>query len=278
MVNQMKRVALALGAGGARGLSHIAVFEALDELGIRPVAIAGTSIGALAGAVYGAGMSGREIRRFAVDLARNRPEVWRRVMLSRAGTVGDMFNGDFSAVVQLDPEKLLAQFLRDPIPEDFGALKIPLTVVASDLYARRMVTISAGRLRPALAASIALPALMRPVVIGERVLVDGGATNPLPFDLLRGKADVIVAVDITGQPVEDRKDLPSPLETLYATVQMMTSTIINEKLQRDRPDLLVTPDVGAFRALDFFQASAILRAAETAKADFKAKLQVLLRD
>jgi NTE family protein len=274
----MKRMALALGAGGARGLSHIAVFEALDELGIRPVAIAGTSIGALAGAVYGAGMSGREIRRFAVDLAHNRPEVWRRVMLSRAGTVGDMFNGDFSAVVQLDPEKLLAQFLRDPIPEDFGALKIPLTVVASDLYARRAVTISAGRLRPALAASIALPALMRPVVIGERVLVDGGATNPLPFDLLRGKADVIVAVDITGQPVEDRKDLPSPVETLYATVQMMTSTIINEKLQRDRPDLLVRPDVGAFRALDFFQASAILRAAEAAKADFKAKLQVLLRD
>jgi NTE family protein len=274
----MKRMALALGAGGARGLSHIAVFEALDELGIRPVAIAGTSIGALAGAVYGAGMSGREIRRFAVDLAHNRPEVWRRVMLSRAGTVGDMFNGDFSAVVQLDPEKLLAQFLRDPIPEDFGALKIPLTVVASDLYARRTVTISSGRLRPALAASIALPGLMRPVVIGERVLVDGGATNPLPFDLLRGKADVIVAVDITGQPVEDRKDLPSPVETLYAAVQMMTSTIINEKLQRDRPDLLVRPDVGAFRALDFFQASAILRAAEAAKADFKAKLQTLLRD
>jgi NTE family protein len=119
---------------------------------------------------------------------------------------------------------------------------------------------------------------MRPVVIGERVLVDGGATNPLPFDLLRGKADVIVAVDITGQPVEDRKDLPSPVETLYAAVQMMTSTIINEKLQRDRPDLLVQPDVGAFRALDFFQASAILRAAEAAKADFKAKLQTLLRD
>jgi NTE family protein len=274
----MKRVALALGAGGARGLSHIAVFEALDELGIRPVAIAGSSIGALAGAVYGAGMSGREIRRFAVDLAHNRPEVWRRVMLSRAGTVGDMFNGDFSAVVQLDPEKLLGQFLRDPVPEDFGALKIPLTVVASDLYARRTVTFSSGRLRPALAASIALPALMRPVVIGERVLIDGGATDPLPFELLRGSADVIVAVDITGQPVEDRKDLPSPVETLYAAVQMMTSTIINEKLRRDRPDLLVTPDVGAFRALDFFQASAILRAAEAAKADFKAKLQALLMD
>jgi NTE family protein len=272
----MKTLALALGAGGARGLSHIAVFEALDELGIRPVAIAGSSIGALAGAVYGAGMTGREIRHFVVDLAHNRGEVWRRVMQSRAGTFGGMFNGDFSAAVQLDAEKLLAQFLRDPVPDDFGALKIPLTVVASDLYARRAVTFDAGPLKPALAASIAIPGLMRPVVIGERVLIDGGGTNPLPFDLLRGQADVVVAVDITGQPAEDRKDVPSAVETLYAAVQLMTSTIISEKLRRDRPDLLVTPNVGAFRALDFFQASAILRVAEAAKTDLKAKLEVLL--
>jgi NTE family protein len=272
----MKTLALALGAGGARGLAHVAVFEAIDELGIKPVAIAGSSIGALAGAIYGAGMSGREIRDFAVELARNRTEVWRRAMLSRAGTFGGMFNGDFSSAVQLDPEKLLAQFLRDPIPDDFGALKIPLTVVASDLYARRVAAFTAGPLRPALAASIAIPGLMRPVVIGERVLIDGGATNPLPFDLLRGKADVIVAVDITGQPVENRNDVPSAVETLYTSVQLMTSTIISEKLRHERPDVVVTPDVGAFRALDFFQASAIIRAGEETKADLKAKLTGLL--
>jgi NTE family protein len=272
----MKTLALALGGGGARGIAHIAVFEALDELGVRPVALAGTSIGALAGAVYGAGMSGHEIRRFVIDLAHNRGEVWRRAMLSRAGTIGGMFNGDITSAVQLDPEKLVAQFLRDPVPDDFGALKIPLTVVASDLYARREVAFNTGPLKPALAASIAIPGLMRPVVVGDRVLIDGGATNPMPFDLLRGKADIVLAVDITGQPVEDRKDMPSAVETLYAAVQLMTSTIISEKLKRDRPDLLVTPDVGAFRALDFFQASAILRTAEAAKADLKAKLAALL--
>jgi NTE family protein len=272
----MKTLALALGAGGARGLSHVAVFEALDELGVRPVAIAGSSIGALAGAVYGAGMSGREIRHFVVELAHSRTEVWRRVMQSRAGTFGGMFNGDFSAAVQLDAEKIVAQFVRDPVPDDFGALKIPLTVVASDLYARRQVPFHSGPLKPALAASIAIPGLMRPVVVGDRVLIDGGATNPLPFDLLRGKADVIVAVDITGQPVEDRNDVPSAVETLYASVQLMTSTIISEKLRRDRPDLLVTPNVGAFRALDFFQASAILRVAEEAKTELKEKLAALL--
>jgi NTE family protein len=272
----MKTLALALGSGGARGLSHIAVFEALDELGVKPVAIAGASIGALAGAVYGAGMSGREIRHFVVELAHNRGEVWRRAMLSRAGTFGGMFNGDFSSAVQFDPERLLAQFLRDPVPDDFSALKIPLTVVASDLYARRAVAFNSGPLRPALAASIAIPGLMRPVVVDDRVLIDGGATNPLPFDLLRGKADIVVAVDITGQPVEDRKDPPRAVETLYASVLVMTSAIIHEKLKHDAPDLLVTPDVGAFRALDFFQANAILRAAEATKTVLTKKLAALL--
>jgi NTE family protein len=272
----MKRLALALGAGGARGLSHIAVFEALDELGITPVAIAGSSIGAVAGAVYGAGMSGKAIRRHVIDLAHNRGEVWRRLMLSRAGTIGDMFTGEFSAAVQLDAEKVVTQFLRDLVPDDFSALKIPLTVVASNLYGRREVTFNSGPLKPALAASIALPTIMRPVVIGERMLIDGGATNPLPFDLLRGQADIIVAVDISGPPVGDRKNLPSAMETLYASVLVMTSAITNEKLKRDAPDLLVTPNVGAFRALDFFQASAILRVAEATKTDLMAKLEALL--
>jgi NTE family protein len=272
----MRSLALALGAGGARGLSHIAVFEALDELGVKPVAIAGSSIGAVAGAVYAAGMSGKAIRRYVIDLAHNRADVWRRLMLARAGTIGDMFNGDFTAAVRLDAEKLVAQFLPDPVPDDFGALGIPLTVVASNLYGRREVTFNAGPLKPALAASIALPTIMRPVVLDERVLIDGGATNPLPFDLLRGRADIIVAVDISGPPSEDRKGLPNAIESLYATVLVMTSSIINEKLRHEAPDLLVQPNVGTFRTLDFFQASAILRVAETAKTELMAKLEALL--
>jgi len=272
----MKRVALALGAGGARGLSHIAVFEALDELGVRPTAIAGSSIGAVAGALYAAGMSGRALRRYVIDLAHNRAEVWRRLMLARAGTIGDMFGGDFTAAVRLDAEKLVAQFLPDVVPNDFDALAIPLTVVASDLHARRELAFATGLLRPALAASIALPTIMRPVVLGERVLIDGGATNPLPFDLLRGRADIIVAVDISGPAAEDKKEIPTAIESLYAAVLVMTSAIINEKLKHEAPDLLVQPNVGMFRALDFFQASAILRVAEAAKTDIKAKLEALL--
>jgi NTE family protein len=272
----MKTLALALGSGGARGLSHIAVFEALDELGVRPAAIAGSSIGALAGAVYGAGMSGRELRHFVVDLAHNRGEVWRRAMLSRAGTLGGMFNGDFSSAVQFDPEKLLAQFLRDPVPDDFSALKIPLTVVASDLYARRAITFDSGPLKPALAASIAIPGLMRPVVVGDRVLIDGGATNPLPFDVLRGHADLVIAVDISSVPSENRRDVPNPWECLLATVLVMGSAITAEKVKHTAPDLILRPNVGGYRLLDFLRASVILRAADPVKAELKGKLSALL--
>ena len=81
----MKSVALALGGGGARGLAHIIVAEALDEMDVKPVAIAGTSIGAVIGAGYAAGMSGREMRRYAIHIAHNRTDVMRRMMRSRAG-------------------------------------------------------------------------------------------------------------------------------------------------------------------------------------------------
>ena len=86
----MKSFALALGAGGARGLAHIAVLEALDEMGVRPAAIAGTSIGALIGAAYAAGMTGKEIRRYVIGLAHKRGEVWRRLITARAGTFANL--------------------------------------------------------------------------------------------------------------------------------------------------------------------------------------------
>jgi NTE family protein len=274
----MKTFALALGAGGARGLAHIAVFEALDELGLKPVAIAGSSIGALAGAAYAAGMTGKALRHHVLGLAHNPSEVWRRLMLARTGKIGDLFSGDFSAAMRLDPEQLCEQFLPDVIPAEFGALGIPLSVIASDLYGRREVVYSAGPLKKALASSIALPTIMRPMVIDDRVLIDGGATNPLPFDLLRGRADVILAVEISGPPDLNRTGVPNAIEAMYATVLVMTNSIISEKLKHETPDLLLRPKVGTFRTLDFFQASAILRTAEPIKAELKHKLQALLRE
>ena len=272
----MKSVALALGGGGARGLAHIVVAEALDEMGVKPVAIAGTSIGAVIGAGYAAGMSGKEMRRYAIHVAHNRTDVMRRMMRARAGKLSDIFGGGLGDATRLDAELICEQFLPETLPEDFSGLDIPLIVIASDLYRRREVVFSKGPLRRALAASISLPTIMRPVEVDGAVLVDGGATNPLPFEHLRGIADVVVAVEISGPAEADKRDVPNALECLYATVLVMTHSIISEKLRHGAPDLLLQPKVGAFRALGFLQASAILRAADPIKAEFQEKLARLI--
>jgi NTE family protein len=272
----MKTVGLALGGGGARGLAHIVVAEALDEMGIKPVAIAGTSIGAIVGAGYAAGMSGREMRRYAIHIAHNRTDVMRRMMRSRAGKLSAIFGGGLGDATRLDAELLCEQFLPEALPEEFSGLSIPLTVIASDLFLRREVAFTQGPLRRALAASISLPTIMRPVEVDGQVLVDGGATNPLPFEHLRGRADVIVAVEISGPVSADRREVPNALECLYATVLVMTHSIVNEKLRHGAPDLFLQPKVGSFRALGFLQASAILRAADPVKAEFKEKLAKLV--
>ncbi|OLB79682.1 MAG: hypothetical protein AUI16_00685 [Alphaproteobacteria bacterium 13_2_20CM_2_64_7] len=271
-----KSFALALGGGGARGLAHIAVLEALDEIGRRPAAIAGTSVGALIGAAYAAGMSGKEIRRFVIRLAHDRAEVFRRLIATRAGTFANLVSLGFGSATLVDAEKFCEQFLPEKVPHDFGELEIPLIIIATDLYRREQAVFSSGALKPALAASIALPAVMRPVVLADRILIDGGATNPLPFEELRGRADVVVAVDISGAPTDERRDIPNPWECLLATVLVMANAITSEKVKRGAPDLIVRPNVGAFRALDFLQASAILRASEPVKAELKEKLAALL--
>ncbi len=94
----MKRsFALALGGGGARGIAHIAVLEALDEMGEKPAVVAGTSIGALIGAAYAAGMSGKEIRRHVIALAHDRGDVFRRLIIARAGRIANLFSMGFGS-------------------------------------------------------------------------------------------------------------------------------------------------------------------------------------
>jgi NTE family protein len=176
----MKTFALALGSGGARGLAHIAVIEALDDMGVKPTAIAGSSVGALIGAAYASGMSGKDIRHHVLAVAHYPSETRRRLLAARAGKLSDLLAGAFSQATQMDAEKFCAQFLPDTIPAEFSALAIPLTVMATDLHRREEAALSSGPLRPALAASMAFPGLFRPVDSDGRILVDGGATNPLP--------------------------------------------------------------------------------------------------
>jgi NTE family protein len=272
----MKSFALALGGGGARGLAHIAVIEALDEMGVKPTAIAGTSLGALIGAAYAAGMRGKDIRHHVIRFAHDRRETMRRLLLARAGRLTDLLSGAVSQATQMDAEKFCTQFLPEAIPADFAALAIPLTAMTTDLHRRHELPICSGPLRPALAASIAFPGLFRPVILDDRILVDGGATNPLPFDQLAGRADFTVAVDVFGVPAEERTDLPSAWESVFTTLLIMGSTIVAAKRKHAAPDLVIRPNVGIFRTLDFYQASAIIRSAELVKSEIREKLGDLL--
>ncbi len=273
------RIALALGSGGARGLAHIPVLEALDELGVKPVRIAGTSIGAVIGAAYAAGMSGREIRAFAIEALRERGSFVRRLLSLQFGVVREQFKDIMmfrAPPPQFDAVRIADEFLADAMPATFEELKIPLAVVATDYWARQEIVFDSGPLRPAVAASMAIPGLARPVELGGRILIDGGATNPLPFDLLRGDADFVVAVDITRSLDGDGGTVPAAMECLFMASHIMTHAIVNEKLKASGPDLLLRPKVHTFGALDFLRVAAILRAAEPIKAETKQKLKALL--
>jgi NTE family protein len=269
-----RSVALALGAGGSRGLAHIPVLEAFDELGVRPTAIAGASLGALIGAGYAAGMTAKETRNYVVGLLRDRGEVMRRLLSVRVGRVVDLLaTGN---PVLADAEAFVDQFLPVDVPAEFSVLRTPLVTVATDFWQRKEVVIRSGPLRSALAASIAVPGLFRPVEREGCVLVDGGTTNPLPFDLLRGQADIVVAVDVTGGPTRRSGGIPNSFEALFATIGIMAHAIVGEKLKSGAPEILLQPNVSAFGMLDFFRATPILRASEPIKDEVKSKLGALL--
>ncbi len=270
----MKTVALALGGGGARSLAQVAVLEALDDLGVRPVAVAGVSFGAVIAAAYCAGMSGKAIRRAAIELAHDRGGAWSGLMASRAAGLSDWLASPFGNPLLLDAEKFCERFLPAALPEDFASLEIALTVVATDLHGRCEAALTEGPLRSAVAGSLAIPGLMRPVERGGVVLVDGAAVNPLPFDLLRGKADIVIAVDVaTG--AASASDVPDPWEALAATMAVIGHGIVARKLEDGAPDLLLRPNVGVFRLFDFFRASAVLRASDPIKAEVKTRLAAL---
>jgi NTE family protein len=273
---QEPRVAVALGGGGARGLAHIAALEALDELGVRPVAIAGTSMGAIVGAAYAAGATGKDLRAYALSRLRDRAQVMARVLQARVGRIADLFSRGFGNPVLVDGEKLLDLFWPEIVPDAFEALGIPFQAVATDYFGRCEHRFESGPLVTAVAASMAIPGLVRPVLAGGRVYVDGGVVNPLPFEHLGADGAIVVAVDVTGGPGTEVRAAPESFEAMLGASQIMQGAIVAEKLKARAPDVLVRPAVDGFRGLDFFKTKAILLAAEPAKEQLKRDLAAIL--
>ena len=263
--------ALALGAGGARGLAHIVALEAFDELGVRPVAIAGSSIGALIGAAYAAGMDALAVRDLALGALRDRAAVTGALLSARVRrAAGPRPRGN---PFTIDGERLLERFWPATAPRRFDGLRVPLQVVATDYGARTEAVLDAGPLLPAVAGSIAIPGLVRPVRTAGRLLVDGGAVNPLPFDLLTGRAQVLVAVDVTGVRSRKPSRPPGGFDAMFGTLQIMQAAIVAAKLKSGRPDIVVRPEVSQYRVLDFLKARAILAAAEPVKDELKRRIE-----
>jgi NTE family protein len=163
------------------------------------------------------------------------------------------------------------------VARDFAALAIPLKVIATDFYAQEMTILTSGPLRPAVAASMALPAIFSPVMIDGHVMVDGGLVNPLPFDVLGGEADVTVAIDVSGASRgRRRRPQPSAIEVVMASSQILQRSIVREKLKANQPDIYIDVAVDAFTVLEFHRFREVLAAAAPAKQQLKRQLARIL--
>lgn len=270
-------IGLALGGGGARGLAHIAMLEAFDELGVRPSIIAGTSIGAIYGAAYASGLTAKEIREQTRIILAQRFGLIRDVIAASAQPFQRLLGvfGARSAI--LNAQGVLEIIMPRGVKDQFSDCPIPLKIIASDFYHQEPHVFTEGPLKTAVAASMALPVIFQPVIVEGRALIDGGLTNPLPYDLLMGEADIIVAIDVSGAPVPDpKRPTPTAFEALFSSAFLFERSIVKEKLKSSQPDILISAGTSHFQVLDFLKHDEILAAAEPAKERLKQQLGRIL--
>jgi len=261
----MKRIGVALGAGGAKGLSHIAFLQALDELGVRPAVIAGSSIGAVIGGFYAAGVSGARLEKLVKEIGFR--DLYKIVLDFSILSNSAIFTG-----------KGVEDFLSREIPaRTFEEVEIPLKVVATNFWDRRPVVFECGNLITAIRASMALPAVFEPVLLNDMVLVDGGAVNPLPYDLIREECDLTIAIDVSGEKTyAPGNPIPNMVESILSTFQIMQASIVQVKKKLSPPDIYVKPALTNIRVLDFYRYKEILAGVQDEVAGFKETLKRLL--
>ncbi len=270
------RVGLALGGGGARGLAHIAILEAFDELGIRPSFIAGSSMGALIAAAYAGGMSGQELRQHAIKLLSNRMDMMRHIFGTRKMSRTSLFSFKGLTTLQLDGRRLVDIALPDSLPSNFADLKIPLCIVTTDYDTMMEQAFTSGELLAPLAASIAIPGIIAGQLINGHHHVDGGVTNPVPFDYVRPHVDIVVASDVTGKPKSLNGGHPTNLEAAVGSLLIMFQQIASLRRALNPPDIYIEPDISQIGTGDFFRIGDILAAAEPAKQALKTKLSRMI--
>ncbi|HHY51577.1 MAG TPA: patatin-like phospholipase family protein [Alphaproteobacteria bacterium] len=265
------RIGVALGGGSARGLTHIPYIEAMDELGLRPSVIAGTSIGALIGSGWANGMSGAELREHSFNVLGTMRIIAARLWGAQVRNLGSFFAKGFS--VQLDAERVVDAFLPDNFPHDFKDLKTRFFVVATDFQSWHQAVFSEGPLRQAIAGSIAIPSLFKPVPFANHLLVDGGVVNPLPLDQASAEADILVGIDVNGDPSElINKTNHNVIDVWFGSAQIMMHSLTAHMMAAYPPDVYVRPHLSVFGALEFWRVREIVAHVEKDKDNFKRQL------
>ena len=271
------KLGLALGGGGGRGAALIGVIEELDQLGVQPDLIVGTSIGGMMGALYATGIDSVGLEAFFRQMHVDNLFAWPK--------------DSWSLVSNKKIEALLEKTIGRP---DFSDLKIPLAVTATDLVNHRLMVLDEGDVVTAVLATIALPIILPPVEQNGFVLVDGGLLNNVPFDVAYARgATHVIAIDITNATSDQEAKPSTPasgkLDKLlkytqrYGAYQVMTGVIdliteqsLKTRLALSEPNILIRPDIGTIGLLDFNRMDEGIAAGKTAVIHHKEEIINLL--
>lgn len=279
------RIGLALGGGGARGIAHVRILKQLEALNIPVDCIAGTSAGALVGALYASGSTPEQIEQVVLstewlslftDTLPRRDRSLRRKAddYAQLAPIGIGLGGEGKAVALAggvsEGEKLIALFERatggSRVSGRFDDLPIPFRAVATDINTGQPVVLAEGNLPMAMRASMSLPGIFRPVVIDGHVLLDGGLSNQVPIDVVRAMgADRVIAVDV-GTPLKPLDRDASLVDVISQLSGFLTTRSAQAQLDSlGTQDLLISPDLtGKVATGDFDKAPQALRIGQLA--------------
>lgn len=226
-----KKLGFALGAGGSRGIAHIGFLKAMEEEGIKPYCISGSSMGAVVGSCYCAGMTPDEMKEVAFSLKKlDLLDLSSNVLKNQA-----LFKG----------KKMLGKIEEQLGDKKFEDLNIPYACMAVDLITGKEITLFKDyRVADCVAASASIPGVFKPVELDDMLLVDGGVRNRLPIKAARKLgAECIVTVDVLGSLREEDKPL-NLVSVMFRTVDIYDSGVTELKLKKYKPDLLIRPEMG----------------------------------
>ena len=242
---QRPKLALVLGAGSARGFAHIGVIKALDAAGIRPDLIVGASAGSVIGVFYAAGYTGLQMEEVAMKVR-------------DADVIDTASNTKRGLIAGEALQKLINNFVKD---KPIEALKTPFIATATNLRTGDSVQLKTGDAGQAVRASSSMPGVFLPMSLNGMELVDGAISSPLPVTVARQMgADVVVAVDVGAAP--QNAHAAGIYEIVMQSFEIMGLSLA--KLEGQKADVLIKPNVAAFSGSDFSNRAQLIAAGYSA--------------